>query len=242
MPTEPALSDALPRQEVLRQLKWWVWFRDVVHPSDLQITLAWAGAIGFGGALTSIAFRYLTSWLHKLMTGSDENGLVESFAALPWWARLTIPAMGGFLAGLVLYLGMRWRGGVTTSDYMEAVVLGDGKISTRRSLIKCLSAAFTVASGGSIGREGVNTNSRRRLGLGNCSRCPPLQSTRHCRDLRHRSRRWRIHSHALSRREPGLSLRARRAPFSWRPNDESSAFTLVGMGIIMIFELTPNGA
>ncbi len=62
--------------------------------------------------------------------------------------------MGGLLAGLVLYFGMRWRGDVTTADYMEAVVLGDGKISTRRSIVKCLSAAFTVASGGSIGREG----------------------------------------------------------------------------------------
>ena len=37
---------------------------------------------------------------------------------------------------------------------MEAVVLGDGKISTRRTIVKCLSALFTIASGGSIGREG----------------------------------------------------------------------------------------
>jgi chloride channel protein, CIC family len=144
----------MPRLEVLRQLKWFVWFRDTIHPTDLQITLAWAGLIGFGGALTSIGFRYATGFLHKLLTGSNEAGLVESFVALPWWGRLTVPAIGGLLAGLVLYLGMRWRGGVTTSDYMEAVVLGDGKISTRRSIIKCLSAAFTVASGGSIGREG----------------------------------------------------------------------------------------
>src|SRR4029077_8677060 len=34
------------------------------------------------------------------------------------------------------------------------VVLGDGKISTRRSLAQCFSAMFTIASGGSIGREG----------------------------------------------------------------------------------------
>jgi len=138
----------------LRQLKWWVWFTEVIRPSDLQITLAWAGVIGFCGALTSIGFRYATSELHKLLTGSSTSGLVESFMQLSWWARLTIPAIGGLLAGLVLYLGMRWRGDVTTTDYMEAVVLGDGKISTRRSLVKCLSAMFTIASGGSIGREG----------------------------------------------------------------------------------------
>ncbi len=143
-----------PGDRVLRQLKWWVWFRDTVHPSDLQVTLAWAGLIGFGGALTSIGFRQVTAVLHRLLTGSNQPGLVESFVALPAWARLTVPAVGGLLAGIVLHFGMRWSGGVTTSDYMEAVVLGDGKISTRRSLIKCLSAAFTVASGGSIGREG----------------------------------------------------------------------------------------
>ncbi len=155
MSTENAPAGAQPlRLGFLRRLKWWVWFTEVIRPSDLQVTLAWAGVIGFGGALTSIGFRYVTSALHKLMTGSVTPGLVESFSALSWGARLTIPAIGGLLAGLVLYFGMRWHGGVTTTDYMEAVVLGDGKISTRRSLVKCLSAMFTIASGGSIGREG----------------------------------------------------------------------------------------
>ncbi len=155
MSIDEAPSGALPlRLGFLRRLKWWVWFKEVAHASDLQITLAWAGVIGFGGALTSIAFRYVTSELHKLMTGSSTSGLVESFVALSGWQRLTIPAIGGLLAGLVLYFGVRWRGGVTTADYMEAVVLGDGRISTRRSIVKCLSAMFTIASGGSIGREG----------------------------------------------------------------------------------------
>ena len=155
MSTDDAPEGALPLHlGFLRRLKWWVWFKEVAHPSDLQITLGWAGVIGFGGALTSIGFRYLTSALHKLMTGSSTPGLVESFMALSWWARLTIPAIGGFLAGLVLFFGTRWRGRVTTADYMEAIVLGDGKISTRRSIVKCLSAMFTIASGGSIGREG----------------------------------------------------------------------------------------
>ncbi|HXA09270.1 MAG TPA: ClcB-like voltage-gated chloride channel protein [Chthoniobacterales bacterium] len=155
MSTDHAPGGAPPlRLGFLRKLKWWVWFTEIIRPSDLQGTLAWAGIIGFCGALTSIGFRYATSLLHKLLTRSNEPGLAESFIALPWWARLTIPALGGLLAGTVLFVGMRWHGGVTTADYMEAVALGDGKISTRRSLVKCLSAMFTIASGGSIGREG----------------------------------------------------------------------------------------
>lgn len=128
MPTEHAPGGALPlRLGVLRRFKWWVWFTEVAQPSDLQMTLAWAGIIGFGGAVTSIGFRYATSLLHKLMTGGQGPGLVESFASLPWWARLTIPAVGGLLAGAVLHFGMRWGGGVTTTDYMEAVVLATEK-------------------------------------------------------------------------------------------------------------------
>jgi CIC family chloride channel protein len=80
--------------------------------------------------------------------------LVESFEHLSPVLRFVIPGIGGLIAGTILYFGMRWHGEVTTTDYMEAVVLGDGKISTRRSIGQCLSALFTIASGGSIGREG----------------------------------------------------------------------------------------
>jgi CIC family chloride channel protein len=135
-------------------LKFWVWFKERAHPSDLQVTLVWAGIVGFCGALSSIAFRFATSVVHKLLTGSSAPGLVESFTHLHPVLRFVIPGVGGLIAGAILYIGMRWHGEVATTDYMEAVVLGDGKISARRSLVKCLSALFTIASGGSIGREG----------------------------------------------------------------------------------------
>ena len=73
---------------------------------------------------------------------------------MPVLLRLIVPAVGGLLAGAIIQFGTRLRGQVTTTDYMEAVVLGDGKIAARRTLLKCLSALFTIASGGSIGREG----------------------------------------------------------------------------------------
>jgi CIC family chloride channel protein len=137
-----------------RRLKFLVWFKERAHPTDLQITLFWAGIIGFGGAVCSVGFRFLTGVIHKAMTGNSASGFVESFAQLrPWW-RFLIPGIGGLIAGLIMYFGVRWRSKVPTTDYMEAVVLGDGKISARRSLVKCASAMFTIASGGSIGREG----------------------------------------------------------------------------------------
>jgi chloride channel protein, CIC family len=137
-----------------RRLKFLVWFQERIRPTDLQATLIWAGIIGFCGGVCSIVFRIATSVVHKILTGSSEAGLVESFSQLPPLLRLGIPAAGGLLAGAILQFGTRLRGEVTTTDYMEAVVLGDGKIAARRTLLKCLSALFTIASGGSIGREG----------------------------------------------------------------------------------------
>lgn len=138
----------------LRRLKFLVWFKERAQVTDLQVTLFWAGVVGFAGAMASVGFRAATAAVHTLLTHDPAPSVVESFAHLPPLFRLLIPGIGGLIAGAILYFGMRWHGDVTTTDYMEAVVLGDGKISTRRSLAQCLSAMFTIASGGSIGREG----------------------------------------------------------------------------------------
>ena len=140
--------------KVFRRLKFLVWFQERLQPTELQVTLIWSGIIGFCGGVCSIGFRVATSIVHKILTGSSSPGLVESFSQMPVWLRLIIPGVGGLLAGAILQFGTRLRGEVTTTDYMEAVVLGDGKIATRRTLLKCLSSLFTIASGGSIGREG----------------------------------------------------------------------------------------
>lgn len=137
----------------LRLLRLWVWFTELVRPSELQVTLIWAGLIGFLGALASVGFRHLIQWVHWLLTDHKES-LVESFTHLSPWQRLLVPAIGGTLAGLTLYFGSRIKPGKSTTDYMEAIVLGDGVISSRLSLVKCTSALFSIASGASIGREG----------------------------------------------------------------------------------------
>lgn len=138
----------------LRRLKLWVRIRDRIRPTELQVTLLWAGVIGFGGAVCTVAFRVATDAVHRALTGSAAPGVVESFTELPPFLRVAVPAIGGLVAGAIIHFGTHWRGRVITTDYMEAVVLGDGKISARRSIVKCFSALFTIASGGSIGREG----------------------------------------------------------------------------------------
>lgn len=138
---------------LLRLLKVRVWIMEMIRPSEIQITLFWAGLIGFLGGVAAFGFRQATVLFQKVFTG--QTGHIEQIAAtLEWWQRLLIPTAGGLAAGLVLHHGMRLFRSQSSTDYMEAISLGEGIIRTRPALVKSLSSLLTISSGGSIGREG----------------------------------------------------------------------------------------
>lgn len=137
----------------VRLLKVRVWLADHLSPSEWQVTLFWAAWVGILGGLSSIAFRESVDQLHYWLTGSP-SGMVESFGHLPLWRRWITPAVGACLAGLVLLLGKRITKGRSTTDYMEAIALGDGRVPFRTSLVKSMAALCAIAGGASIGREG----------------------------------------------------------------------------------------
>lgn len=130
-----------------------VWLAEWLPPSGLQVTLFWAGVIGFLGASSSLLFRHAIVGLQWLLT--NKSGTIAHVALeLEWWQRLIIPAAGGLCAGFILHFGLkliRWQ---SSGDYMEAIALGDGVVRSRSTLVKSLSSLFSIASGGSIGREG----------------------------------------------------------------------------------------
>src|SRR5580698_5729892 len=142
---------------LLRQLlKVKLWLLDHFLIGERQFMLVWAALIGFLGALAAEAFRRATDILHHLATGSDSE-IISSFARLPWWQRIAVPTVGGLLAGLTLWIGNRLTSRIrqkTTTDYMEAIVIGSGSISVPASIVKSLSALFSISTGASIGREG----------------------------------------------------------------------------------------
>lgn len=136
-----------------RLLQWRLWFVERFHGSELPATLFWAGLVGFGGGLLSVLFRHAIRDIQWVLT-RHEGSLVQTAMELPKWQRLLAPGAGGFIAGIILYFGMRLTRSQKTSDYMEALVVGDGVIGTRTTLVKSLSSLFTIASGGAVGREG----------------------------------------------------------------------------------------
>jgi CIC family chloride channel protein len=113
----------------------------------------WAALIGFGGALSGVAFRGSVLLVQRLLTGYSGE-LVETAVQLSWWARIAVPTVGGACAGALLWAGARVLRSVRSVDYMEAVAVGNGQLSGRAVLLQVASSFFTIGSGGSIGREG----------------------------------------------------------------------------------------
>jgi CIC family chloride channel protein len=123
-----------------------------LRPSEWQKTLVFAGVIGVLGALATIGFREGLLAVELLMFGHNE-GLVRIAQGLAWWQRLAVPALGGIVAGLILAASRRLDQR-PASEYMEAIALGGGDLPVRISLLRALSSAATVTTGGAIGREG----------------------------------------------------------------------------------------
>ena len=147
--TEPGVL----MRRLLRLLRWRVWIQEKLQPTEWQVTLMWAALAGVLGALSAILFTTLTERVHDWF-GNSSLGVVDSMARLPWWGCLLVPTLGGVLAGAILLYGQRLTRAQSSTDYMEAIAIGNGNVPVRASLVKSAAALFSIGSGGSIGREG----------------------------------------------------------------------------------------
>lgn len=111
--------------------------------------------VGALGGLAGAAFR----WLFRLAaTGfwGRTGPLLEVAASVPWWMRLLVPILGAALAAAVtLLLAARREERAGFPDILEVVSIGGGEtIRLIPSLKRSLASLMTLASGGSVGREG----------------------------------------------------------------------------------------
>ena len=116
-----------------------------------------AGGVGVIGGLVNLVFHLCIDTLKEVAL-RDRRDLVEIAEALHWWQCLLASTLGGLAAGLVLVWGLHWAGKRGTSNLLEVVVAGDGRLPFRHALIKAISSLLSISTGGSIGREGLITH------------------------------------------------------------------------------------
>ncbi len=143
----------LRRRIIVPLLRLRVWITER-GPGDLwDSNYFWAAIVGVCGAVSSVAFREALHFLESVLLHTNDP-LEDAAADLPWWGRLLMPAAGGLIAGSILLFGQKWATAGKSADFMEAVVVGNGVIRVRATVVKSLSSLVTISSGGSIGREG----------------------------------------------------------------------------------------
>ncbi len=82
----------------LKMLKVGLRLVECLRPSELQVTLFWAGLVGFFGGMSSLLFREATHWVYRLLTHQSQTGFIETFDLLPQWQRFVTPVIGGAVA------------------------------------------------------------------------------------------------------------------------------------------------
>jgi chloride channel protein, CIC family len=150
--------------------------REKIRINEEAFHLILAGGVGVLGGLVNIFFYYSTEFveLRFLRHAGDPAQAAE---IMQNWQRVITPALGGLIAGLILFWGLRWVGPQGSSNLLEVVVAGDGKLPLRTGFVKFISSLMTIGTGGSIGREGgiVQLSATLASKWGQVSRWPPYR-------------------------------------------------------------------
>ncbi len=112
-----------------------------------------AVVIGLLGGLCAVGFRQLIQILNRV-AWHESQYTVEYLYGLPIWWKILAPAAGGLIVGLITYRFAREARGHGVPEVMEAVALKGGRIRPRVVVAKMVASSVSIASGGSVGREG----------------------------------------------------------------------------------------
>jgi chloride channel protein, CIC family len=135
--------------------------------------------VGVGSGLGAVVFRYLIYFFTWLATGHVEFGQAGHVgsAHLPWLGLgffVVIPVIGGLMYGPLIYRYAREARGHGVPEVMAAVAERGGRIRPQVSVVKAVTSALCIGTGGSVGRKGpiVQIGSALASSLGQWARMP----------------------------------------------------------------------
>ena len=130
--------------------------RDFTVDRRTWLLSAVAAIIGTGGAalavflLHAIALATNIFYYHRISLAIvDPAGSTE-----PHWLMLLVPIVGGLIVGLMAYYGSDKIRGHGIPEAIEAILLRGARVQPKVAVLKPLSAAIAIGSGGPFGAEG----------------------------------------------------------------------------------------
>ena len=128
---------------------------DFTTDKRVLLLVAMAVVVGTGGALAAWALINLIAlvcnavWLFKIST---EPLSFSTVARSPWM--VAAPVLGGLVIGLMARYGSEKIRGHGIPEAIEAILIGGSRMSPKVAVLKPLSSAISIGSGGPFGAEG----------------------------------------------------------------------------------------
>ena len=152
-PDRPFRSQAKPADTAQRAVE--DRLRDFSTDRRLLLLMLMALVVGCAGAVAAWALYHLIS----LATNLAYYGLFSAAPASPpghslGWLSVLIPVAGCLIIGLMARFGSEKIRGHGIPEAMEAILIGRSRIQPRVALLKPLSSAISIGTGGPFGAEG----------------------------------------------------------------------------------------
>nr|WP_225847600.1 chloride channel protein [Streptomyces sp. HPF1205] len=121
----------------------------------LKVTL-WSLPVGGAGAVAALALLRLIGLVTNLVFYQRWNASLTAPGGVhhPWWLVLGAPVAGGLVVGLMARYGSEKIRGHGMPEAIEAILTGGSKVSPKVALLKPVSAAVSIGTGGPFGAEG----------------------------------------------------------------------------------------
>src|SRR5689334_21605060 len=129
--------------------------RDFTTDARLLPMTAMAVVIGAMSACLAYALVWLIGSITNLVYYHRLSSTLVSPAAnaLGWWAVL-VPMVGGLIVGLMARYGSERIRGHGIPEAMEAILIGRSRMSAKVAVLKPISSAISIGTGGPFGAEG----------------------------------------------------------------------------------------
>jgi H+/Cl- antiporter ClcA/CBS domain-containing protein len=129
--------------------------RDFSTDRRLLVLIAMALVVGTAGAAAAWALAHLINIATNLAYWGRLSAAPATIAGnqLGWWSAL-VPAAGCLIIGLMARFGSEKIRGHGIPEAMEAILIGRSRISPKVALLKPLSSAVSIGTGGPFGAEG----------------------------------------------------------------------------------------
>jgi CIC family chloride channel protein len=126
---------------------------DAVRETEQIYMVLVSVVIGLLGGFCAVGFRLLIQLLNRVFW-RDGQYTIEYMYSLPFWWKVLAPTVGGAIVGYIVYRFAREAKGHGVPEVMEAVAVHGGRIRPRVVIAKMFASGVSIASGGSVGREG----------------------------------------------------------------------------------------